>query len=119
MTAFDYNALMHALWERGRMRADKRLGRAAPDPYGPLEGLSEGSPFFAFACVLGLAFGIAGWVIASTVSGVLVPVCSGCSLLLGALGFRSRLRVLGFAGVLMGVVLLPTAIRIILQAFGA
>jgi hypothetical protein len=119
VTAFDYNALMHALWENGRMRADKRLGRASADPSGPLENLSDGSPFFAFACVLGLAFGIAGWVVASTVSGILVPVCSGSSLLLGALGTRSRFRALGFAGVVMGLLLLPAAIRIVRQLVGA
>jgi hypothetical protein len=98
---------------------DRRRERASMNRSKPLEDPIEGSAVFALACILGLAFGIAGWVVASTVSGILVPVCSGSSLLLGALGTRSRFRALGFAGVVMGLLLLPAAIRIVRQLVGA
>lgn len=75
--------------------------------------------FFTVAGILGLVFGIMGWVLASTYPGVLIPVCAVLAIILGLLGVRSKMRSLGLIGFVMGMFLLPNAITTLIRMFGS
>jgi len=75
--------------------------------------------FFTLASIFGLGLGIAGWVLASTHPGILVPVCACLAIVFGLLGVRSKLRSLGLIGFVMGMFLLPNAVSTLIRIFGS
>ena len=75
--------------------------------------------FFTFASIFGLGLGIAGWVLASTYTGILVPVCACLAIVFGLLGVRSKLRSLGLIGFVMGMFLVPRAITTLIRIFSS
>jgi hypothetical protein len=80
-----------------------------------LAGWASPHPFYKAAAFIGLICGIAGWVLASTRPGVLVPVCATSAILFGLLGVRSSFRSLGLLGFIMGMFLLPNAVSTVLH----
>jgi len=95
-----------------------RPKQAAPPegkPNQPFAGWASPHPFFRVAALVGLVAGIAGWVLASTRPGILIPVCAVSAILFGVLGVRSPYRSLGLLGFIMGMFLLPNAASTVLR----